>query len=118
MTEAQAPIVAKDLEIAYGDFVIQRDLNVTVKSGEIFVIMGGSGCGKTTVMRSLTGLKQPSKGQVFLGGVSFWEADQKTRDRLARNIGIVYQSGALWSSMTLAENVSLPLGEFTSLNAK
>ena len=118
MTDAQALIVAKDLEIAYGDFVIQHDLNFTVKSGEIFVIMGGSGCGKTTVMRSLTGLKQPSKGKVFLGGVNFWEADQKTRDRLARNIGVVYQSGALWSSMTLAENVSLPLGEFTSLNAK
>jgi len=118
MTDAQALIVAKDLEIAYGDFVIQRDLNFSVKSGEIFVIMGGSGCGKTTVMRSLIGLKEPSKGQVFLGGVSLWEADQNTRDRLARNIGTVYQSGALWSSMTLAENISLPLGEFTSLNTQ
>ena len=102
MTDAQALIVAKDLEIAYGDFVIQRDLNFTVKSGEIFVIMGGSGCGKTTVMRSLTGLKQPSKGQVFLGGVSFWEADQKTRDRLARNIGIVYQSPCYCGSLLLS----------------
>jgi len=118
MTDSQPLIVAKDLEIAYGEFVIQHDLNFTVKSGEIFIIMGGSGCGKTTVMRSLIGLKEPSKGQVFLGGISFWEADQKTRDRLARNIGTVYQSGALWSSMTLAENISLPLGEFTNLNAK
>ena len=96
MTDTQALIVAEDLEISYGDFVIQRDLNFTVKSGEIFIIMGGSDCGKTTVMRSLIGLKEPSKGKVFLGGVSFWEAGQKTRDRLARNIGIVYQSGALW----------------------
>lgn len=115
MSPAQAPIVVKDLEIAYGDEVIQHDLNFTVQSGEIFVLMGGSGCGKTTVMRSLTGLKEPSKGQVFLEGISFWESGQAKRDQLARNIGIVYQSGALWSSMTLAENVTLPLDEFTDL---
>ena len=118
MTEAQDQIVARDLEISYGDFVIQRNLNFSVEKGEINKIMGGSGCGKTTVMRSLTGLKRPSKGEVLLGGVSLWNADQQTRDRLARNIGIVYQSGALWSSMTLAENVSLPLGEFTDLTAR
>ncbi|MCF8142657.1 MAG: ATP-binding cassette domain-containing protein [Deltaproteobacteria bacterium] len=115
---SQAPIIAKDLEIAYGDKVIQQDLNFAVQSGEIFVLMGGSGCGKTTVMRSLTGLKEPSKGEVFLDGISFWEAEQATRDRLARNIGVVYQSGALWSSMTLAENISLPLDEFTDLPSR
>lgn len=108
-------IITKNLEIAYGDFLIQRDLNFTVNRGEIFVLMGGSGCGKTTVMRCLTGLKEPAKGQVFLGDVSLWEAGQDVRDEMARNIGIVYQSGALWSSMTLAENVGLPLGEFTDL---
>jgi len=108
-------ITTKNLEIAYGDFVIQRDLNFTVNRGEIFVLMGGSGCGKTTVMRCLTGLKEPAKGQIFIGGVSFWEAGQEVRDQMARNIGIVYQSGALWSSMTLAENVGLPLGEFYDL---
>ncbi len=118
MNDKDAPIIARDLEIAYGDFVIQRNLNFSVKKGEIFVIMGGSGCGKTTVMRCLIGLKEPAKGQVFLEGVSFWEADQRERDRLSRNLGIVYQSGALWSSMTLAENISLPLGEYTDLDAK
>ena len=118
MNDKDAPIIAKNLEIAYGDFVIQGDLNFSVGSGEIFVIMGGSGCGKTTVMRCLTGLKEPSKGQVFLEGVSFWEAGQKERDMLSRDLGIVYQSGALWSSMTLAENISLPLGEYTDLNPK
>ncbi len=118
MNDNGAPIVARDLEIAYGDFVIQRNLNFSVGKGEIFVIMGGSGCGKTTVMRCLTGLKEPAKGQVFLEGVSFWEADQQERDRLSRHLGIVYQSGALWSSMTLAENISLPLGEYTDLDAK
>ena len=111
-------ITTKDLEIAYGDMVIQRDLNFTVDRGEIFVLMGGSGCGKTTVMRCLTGLKAPAKGQVFLDGVSLWEAEQAVRDQMARNIGIVYQSGALWSSMTLAENVGLPLGEFYDLSAQ
>ena len=118
MNDNGAPVVARDLEIAYGDFVIQRNLNFSVGKGEIFVIMGGSGCGKTTVMRCLTGLKEPAKGQVFLEGVSFWEADQQERDRLSRDLGIVYQSGALWSSMTLAENISLPLGEYTELDAK
>ena len=115
MSEKSPAITTKNLEIAYGDFVIQRDLNFTVNRGEIFVLMGGSGCGKTTVMRCLTGLKEPAKGQVFLGGVSFWEAGQEVRDQMAHNIGIVYQSGALWSSMTLAENVGLPLGEFYDL---
>jgi len=116
MSQETPAIATKNLEIAYGDFVIQRDLNFTVNRGEIFVLMGGSGCGKTTVMRCLTGLKAPAKGQVFLGDVSLWEAGQTVRDQLARNIGIVYQSGALWSSMTLAENIGLPLGEFFDLS--
>jgi len=113
---ADAPIIAKDLEIAYGDRVIQQNLTFRVESGEIFVLMGGSGCGKTTVMRSLTGLKAPLKGQVFLDGIDFWASDGDTRDRIARNIGVVFQSGALWSSMSLGENVGLPLHEFTDLN--
>lgn len=116
MSQKTPAIATKNLEIAYGDFVIQRNLNFTVNRGEIFVLMGGSGCGKTSVMRCLTGLKAPAKGQVFLGGVSLWETGQATRDQMARNIGIVYQSGALWSSMTLAENVGLPLGEFYDLS--
>jgi len=118
MPQETPAIITKNLEIAYGDMVIQRDLNFTVNRGEIFVLMGGSGCGKTTVMRCLTGLKAPAKGQVFLDGVSFWEAGQAVRDQMAHNIGIVYQSGALWSSMTLAENVELPLGEFYDLSAQ
>ena len=117
-TDTDTAIVVKDLTISYGDFLIQKDLNFTVKRGEIFIIMGGSGCGKTTVMRCLTGLKEPARGQVFLDGVSFWEAEDDERERMARRLGIVYQQGALWSSMTLAENVSLPLGEYTDLGPK
>lgn len=118
MSSNESAIVVKDLTISYGDFLIQQELNFTVKRGQIFIIMGGSGCGKTTVMRCLTGLKEPSKGQVFLDGVSFWEAEDDDRERMARRLGIVYQQGALWSSMTLAENVALPLGEYTDLSPR
>ncbi len=110
-------IVVDDLTIAYGDFVIQRNLTFAVRRAEIFVIMGGSGCGKTTVMRCITGLKEPAAGRVLIDGVSLWEAAADERARIGRDLGIVYQSGALWSSMTLAENVALPLGEYTGLGA-
>ncbi len=110
-------IVVRDVDIAYGSFVIQRNLNFTVRRGQIFVIMGGSGCGKTTVMRCITGLKAPARGEVLINSISFWQAAPEVRERLARSFGIVYQSGALWSSMTLAENVALPLGAYTDLSA-
>jgi phospholipid/cholesterol/gamma-HCH transport system ATP-binding protein len=113
--EAEAAIVVEEVDIAYGDFVIQRNLDFAVRRGEIFVIMGGSGCGKTTVMRTMIGLKAPARGRVITDGVSFWQAEAAVRERLARSFGVVYQSGALWSSMTLAENVALPLGEYTDL---
>jgi phospholipid/cholesterol/gamma-HCH transport system ATP-binding protein len=115
-SEAPAAIVVENVDIAYGDFVIQRNLDFAVQRGEIFVIMGGSGCGKTTVMRTMIGLKAPARGRVITDGVSFWQAEAAVRERLARSFGVVYQSGALWSSMTLAENVALPLGEYTDLS--
>jgi len=115
MAPTEARITVQNVTMAYGDFVIQRNLNFTVKRGEIFIIMGGSGCGKSTVLRALTGLKAPSTGDVLYDGESFWKADPEGRDRTMRRFGILYQSGALWSSMTLAENVGLPLGEYTGL---
>jgi phospholipid/cholesterol/gamma-HCH transport system ATP-binding protein len=78
--------------------------------------MGGSGCGKSTLMRHMVGLKAPAKGQVLYEGVSFWDTDPADREQFMRKIGISYQSGALWSSMTLAENIALPLQEFTDLS--
>ena len=112
----QAPLIeVKDMTMAYGDFVVQRDLTFTVNEGDIFVIMGGSGCGKSTVMRHLTGLKRPAGGQVLFHGVDFWAQPQEKREEFMRRMGILYQSGALWSSMTLAENVALPLQRYTSL---
>ena len=118
MTEAQAHIVAEDLTMAYGDFVIQRDLDFTINRGDIFIIMGGSGCGKSTLLRHFIGLKSPAKGRVLYENVSFWEADPDTQESLMRRMGVLYQSGALWSSMTLAENVALALKEYTSLKPK
>jgi phospholipid/cholesterol/gamma-HCH transport system ATP-binding protein len=101
--------------MAYGDFVIQRDLTFDIARGEIFIIMGGSGCGKSTLLRHLIGLIRPAKGNVFFDGESFWGADDEERQLMVRRFGVLYQSGALWSSMTLAENIGLPLGEFTDL---
>ena len=103
------------LAMAYGDKLIQRDLTFSVARGEIFVVMGGSGCGKSTLLRHLVGLQRPARGSVAYGGVDFWTASEEDRARQMRRNGILYQSGALWSSMTLAENVALPLEAYTDL---
>ncbi len=108
-------IAVRDLTMAYGDFELQRELSFDIGTGEIFVIMGGSGCGKSTLLRHLVGLNEPARGEVFYGAESFTRADPARRRQLIRRIGVLFQSGALWSSMTLAENVSLPLQEFTEL---
>jgi len=104
--------------MAYGDFIIQRDLDFTINRGDIFVIMGASGCGKSTLLMHLIGLHRPIAGDVFYGEESLWQADYKTRQRLLRRTGVLFQSGALLSSMTLAENVALPLTEHTLLGAQ
>jgi phospholipid/cholesterol/gamma-HCH transport system ATP-binding protein len=114
--QTTAHIEVRDLTMAYGSFVIQHDLNFTVKSGDIFIIMGGSGCGKSTLLRGLVGLKEPAKGDVFYDNVSFWDSDPAGKEAIMRRHGVLYQGGALWSSMTLAENVALPLEEYTHLS--
>jgi len=111
-----AHIVVRDMVMAYGSFVLMRGLNFTIRRGDIFVIMGGSGSGKSTLMRQMIGLKRPAQGQVLYDGVSFWDADQAGQEQVMHGFGVLYQSGALWSSMTLAENVALPLGEYTDLD--
>jgi phospholipid/cholesterol/gamma-HCH transport system ATP-binding protein len=115
MAEKEAQISVRDLTMAYGDFVVMRDLTFDISRADIFIVMGGSGCGKSTLMRILIGLKPPARGKVFYGGVDFWGADPQTRDQIIRGAGVMYQSGALWSSMTLAENISLPLETYTDL---
>ncbi len=116
MAEANVHIEVHNLTMAYGDFVLMRDLAFKIGRGDIFIIMGGSGCGKSTLMRHLIGLKSPARGQVLYEGKSFWDESVEDRERLMRRFGVMYQSGALWSSMTLAENVALPLGEYTTLS--
>ena len=113
--ETRPAIRVQDLTMAYGSFVLQRDLSFTVAHGDIFVIMGGSGCGKSTLMRHLIGLKAPAAGSVWYGADNFWELDEEGRAAVVRRAGVLYQSGALWSSMTLQENVALPLQHYTDL---
>jgi phospholipid/cholesterol/gamma-HCH transport system ATP-binding protein len=113
---SQPVIEVHDLDMAYGNFVLMRDLNFTVNKGDIFIIMGGSGCGKSTLMKIMIGLKEPAQGQVLYGDVSLWKADPGEREQVVRKLGILYQSGALWSSMTLEENVALPLEQYTDLS--
>jgi len=113
--ESAAHIEIRNLTMTYGDFVVQHDLNFSVNRGDIFVIMGGNGCGKSTLMRSLIGLQRPAAGTVLYGGEDFWNAAPEDHERLKRKLGIMFQGGAMWSSLTLAENVALPLSEYTTL---
>ncbi len=117
MQESAPKINVNDLTMAYGDFVIQRDLTFEIATHDIFIIMGGSGCGKSTLLRHLVGLKAPAKGRVLYGDTSFWETSAEEQEKIMRTFGILYQSGALWSSLTLAENISLPLKEFSKFSA-
>jgi phospholipid/cholesterol/gamma-HCH transport system ATP-binding protein len=111
-----AHIEVRGLTMAYGDVVIQRDLGFTIERGDIFIIMGGSGCGKSTLLRHMVGLKPPAAGDVYFEGVGYWSATDAEREKLRRRFGVLFQSGALWSSMTLAENVGLALSEYTDLS--
>jgi len=112
-----AQISVRGLTMAYGDFVVMRDLDFDVNRGDIFVIMGGSGCGKSTLMRHLLGMIEPAAGEIFYDGENFTQAAREQREAFLRRFGVLFQGGALWSSMTLAENIALPLEEYTSLGA-
>jgi len=117
MPDSNSQIVVENLTLAYGDFLIQENLNFTIDRGDIFVIMGGSGCGKSTLLKSMIGLKSPDKGEVFYNGVPFWSSERQQRDAMKRGFGTTFQAGALWSSMTLAENISLALRQYTDLES-
>ena len=108
-------IRVQDMTMAYGSFVLMRDLTFTVNRGDVFAIMGGSGCGKSTLMRILIGLKSPAAGSVHYRETNFWEIRESQREKMMKGFGVLYQSGALWSSMTLAENIALPLELYTDL---
>jgi phospholipid/cholesterol/gamma-HCH transport system ATP-binding protein len=112
------PVEVRGLTMSYGPLVIMEDLSFEVRRGEIFVIMGGSGSGKSTLLKHLVGLKAPAKGSILFEGEDFLEADAPTRKGILRRMGVLYQNGALWSGLTLAENVALPLEEYTELDAR
>lgn len=117
MIEKESKIKVENLEMRYGSLLIQRNLNFEIMKGEVFVIMGGSGCGKSTLLRHLIGLKEPALGSVKFGEIDFWKSDYDNRVALQKKFGVLYQSGALWSSMTLEENVSLPIEKYTDLSS-
>ena len=116
MQDNAGHIVARDITIAYGDFVVQRDLNFTVNRGDVFIIMGGSGCGKSTLLKVMIGLKEPAQGDIFYEDEPFWASGEPEREAMKRRFGTLFQSGALWSSMTLAENIGLALKQYTDLS--
>lgn len=112
-----SPIVSvRNLSVVYGDNPILQDINFDVYSGEIFVIVGGSGCGKTTLLRQLIGLEQPTTGQIFIEGEELTTAVGTRRNQLLRKFGVLFQSGGLLASMTVAENIELLLRTYTQLS--
>ena len=117
MNVADAILSVRDLTMAFGDRVVMEGLDFEIRRGEIYVVMGGSGCGKSTLLRHMLGLQEPARGEVFYGEESFTRAGPADRERLLRRVGVLYQGSALWTSMTLAENVALPLQQFTGLSA-
>ncbi len=113
MSATDVKIDVKNLTVAYGDFVLMKNVSFEVKKGEIFIIMGTSGGGKSSLLRVLTGLVPPAAGKVIVDGVDFARAGAHEKDLIMRRCGILYQSGALFSSMTLGENIALPLQQYT-----
>jgi phospholipid/cholesterol/gamma-HCH transport system ATP-binding protein len=114
-TEGRVKIEIRDLTMAYGSVVIMRGIAAAIREGEIFIIMGGSGCGKSTLMKHMIGLLEPREGDILYDGRSLTGADPEERQAMRRGFGVLFQGGALWSGLTLLENVALPLGEFTEL---
>ena len=110
-------VEARDVTLAYGRNVILRDVNLAVARGDIFIIMGGSGSGKSTLLRHLIGLQAPTHGTICFDGSDLWTVSEAKLAALKRRFGVLFQHGALWSSMTVAENVALALEQFTALTA-
>ena len=110
-------IEASGLALGYGGAVVQRDVSLQIRRGSIFALMGGSGSGKSTVLKGLVGLLRPEAGRVLVDGEPYWPAAQAQRTAINRRFGVLFQSGALWSSLTVAQNVALPLRLFTARRA-
>ncbi|MCK9603749.1 MAG: ATP-binding cassette domain-containing protein [Candidatus Omnitrophica bacterium] len=119
MEESLRPVIeVRNVDLGYDDYVVMRNLNFSIQKGDIFIVMGGSGCGKTTLLKALIGLKGPTKGEVLYYGKNFWDKDDKEQQDIMQRFGVLYQGGALWSSLTLGENVALPLQLYSKLSVK
>lgn len=118
MERALEPLIeVRDLELSYDDYIVMHNINFSVRKGDIFIVMGASGCGKTTLLKALIGLREPTRGEVLYDGRSFWDEDEAGQQITMRRFGVLYQGGALWSSLTLGENVALPLQLYSNLSA-
>ena len=117
MSGDEAHVEVRGLGLAYGEFIVQQDLNFSIQRGEVFIVMGPSGCGKSSLLKAMTGLLRPAAGDVYYGGEPYWAGGAPQQEALSQRVGVLFQSGALWSSMTLAENVALPLRHHTNLSA-
>ena len=106
----------ENLSFGYDGRIVQHDVSFDVGGKSIFAIMGGSGCGKSTLMKTMIGLLRPTAGAIYVGDENYWAASEARRTEIGRRFGVVFQSGALWSSMTAEENVALPLRMFTRLS--
>ncbi|KEQ18743.1 polyamine ABC transporter ATP-binding protein [Endozoicomonas numazuensis] len=115
MSEKSAAIEVSQLTMKYGSSLIQQNLNFSVQKGDVFVIMGGSGCGKSTLLKHMIGLYQPAAGTIAYDGRDYFSATDIQQLKMRKRWGVTYQSGALFSAMTLAENVSLPLTQYTRM---
>jgi len=114
----QPVIEVRNLDLSYDDYIVMQNLNFNVSNGDIFIVMGPSGCGKTTLLKALIGLNEPLKGEVLHDGRNFWDADVIEQQSIMRRFGVLYQGGALWSSLTLGENVALPLELYLNLSSE
>lgn len=110
------PIEVSNLTIGYKNNIVQKDISFSVKAGEIFVVMGDSGCGKSTLLRHMIGLTPPLSGEITYDGKSLWNVSHAERYSMMRHFGVLFQTGALWSSLSIAENIALPLAHFTKLS--
>ena len=113
--QATPVIQVEHLVAGYGETVILDDVSCQVQRGEVFVIVGGSGCGKTTLLRHMIGLLRPTAGRVVIEGEDITRADEEQLLRIQRKLGVTFQGGALFGSLTLGQNVALPLEEYTTL---
>ena len=115
-TEKPPVLRVENLKLTYGDYEVLNEVSFEVRDGSCLVIMGGSGCGKSTLLKSLVGLLEPAEGEVYFDSRNLWASSMEDREEILRGFGVLFQGGALWSSMNLLENVSLPLETYTDLS--